>query len=58
VVQAASLRREFFRVSPADVRDILAGQDASIITWVDEPERLEWQQSETARRQLTEAASS
>jgi hypothetical protein len=57
-VNLVNMRREFFRVSPADVRDILVGQDASIVTWVDEPERLEWRQSETARRQLTEAASS
>ena len=57
-VNLVNMRREFFRVSPADVRDILLGQDASIVTWVDEPERLEWRQSETARRQLTEAASS
>jgi hypothetical protein len=56
-VNLVNMRREFFRVSPADVRDILAGQDASIVTWVDEPERLEWRQSETARRQVTEAAS-
>ena len=40
-VNLVNMRREFFRVSPADVRDILVGQDASIITWVDEPERLE-----------------
>lgn len=56
-VSLVNMRREFFRVSPSDVRDILAGQDASVVTWVDEPERLEWRQSESARR-LTEAASS
>jgi hypothetical protein len=44
-------RREFFRARPAEVRDILTRLDASIITWVDEPEALEWRQSEQTRRQ-------
>jgi hypothetical protein len=39
------------RVSPAEVRDVLlAGLDATIINWIDEPEALEWRQSETTRR--------
>jgi Meiotically up-regulated gene 113 len=50
-VNLVNLRREFFRVRPSDVREILTRFDASIITWVDEPEALEWRQSETARRQ-------
>jgi hypothetical protein len=46
-----NMRREFFRARPAEVRDVLARQDASIVTWVDEPEALEWRQSQQARRQ-------
>lgn len=50
-VNLVNMRREFFRAQPAEVRDLLVRLDASIITWVDEPEALEWRQSETARRQ-------
>jgi hypothetical protein len=46
-----NMRREFFRAHPAEVRDILLRLDASIVQWVDEPEALEWRQSEQARRQ-------
>jgi hypothetical protein len=46
-----NMRREFFRARPADVRDILARLDASIVRWVDEPEALEWRQSQQTRRQ-------
>jgi hypothetical protein len=46
-----NMRREFFRARPAEVRDILARLDASIVRWVDEPEALEWRQSQQARRQ-------
>jgi hypothetical protein len=52
-VNLVNLRREFFRASPAEVRDILAGHRASIIHWTDEPEAAEWRQSETTRRQQT-----
>jgi hypothetical protein len=45
------LRREFFRARPAEVRDILTRLDASIVEWIDEPEALEWRQSQQARRQ-------
>lgn len=48
-----NMRREFFRARPDEVRDILARLDASIVRWVDEPEALEWRQSEQARRQQT-----
>jgi hypothetical protein len=51
-VNLVNMRREFFRAHPAEVRDVLAGLDASIVTWVDEPEALEWRQSEQARRDL------
>jgi hypothetical protein len=51
-VNLVNTRREFFRVPPAEVRDVLlAGLDASIVSWVDEPEALEWRQSETSRRE-------
>ena len=46
-----NMRREFFRARPADVRDILVRLDASIVRWVDEPEALEWRQSQQTRRQ-------
>jgi hypothetical protein len=53
-VNLVNMRREFFRVSPAEVRDVLlAGLDATIVNWVDQPEALEWHQSETTRRQTT-----
>jgi hypothetical protein len=51
-VNLVNMRREFFRVTPAEVRDVLlAGLDASIVSWIDEPEALEWRQSETSRRE-------
>ena len=50
-VNLVNMRREFFRAHPTEVREILARLDASIVTWVDEPEALEWHQSEQARRQ-------
>jgi hypothetical protein len=49
-VNLVNLRREFFRATPAEVRDLLAGHQASIIHWTDEPEAAEWRQSETTRR--------
>lgn len=49
-VNLVNMRREFFRVTPAEVRDVITSVDASIVSWVDEPEALEWHQSETARR--------
>jgi hypothetical protein len=50
-VNLVNMRREFFRAHPTEVRELLARLDASIVTWVDEPEALEWHQSEQARRQ-------
>jgi Domain of unknown function (DUF4041)/Meiotically up-regulated gene 113/Protein of unknown function (DUF2510) len=50
-INLVNLRREFFRATPAEVRDLLAGHQASIISWIDEPEAAEWRQSETTRRQ-------
>ena len=48
-----NMRREFFRARPAEVRDILTRLHASIIEWTDEPEALEWRQSQQARHQQT-----
>ena len=50
-VNLVNLRREFFRVTPAEVRDVLAQREAAIIRWTDDPEATEWRQSETTRRQ-------
>jgi hypothetical protein len=50
-VNLVNLRREFFRATSAEVRDLLTGHQASIIHWTDEPEAAEWHQSETTRRQ-------
>jgi hypothetical protein len=50
-VNLVNLRREFFRVTPADVREALIRHQGSIIQWVDAPEAAEWRQSETTRRQ-------
>lgn len=50
-INLVNMRRDFFRVRPAEVRDILARLDASIVRWVDEPEALEWRQSQQTRRQ-------
>ncbi len=50
-INLVNVRREFFRARPAEVRDILARLDASIVRWVDEPEALEWRQSQQTRRQ-------
>jgi len=52
-VNRVNLRREFFRATPAEVRDLLDRHQTSIIRWADVPEALEWRQSETARRQDT-----
>lgn len=57
-VNLVNMRREFFRTHPAKVRDILLALDASIVTWVEEPEALEWRQSETTRRDLDPTAAS
>jgi Meiotically up-regulated gene 113 len=50
-----NLRREFFRGRPAEVRDIITRLDASIVEWIDEPEALEWRQSQQARRHTPQA---
>ena len=52
-VNLVNLRREFFRVTPAQVRDALLRHQGSIIEWVDHPEAAEWRQSETTRRRAS-----
>jgi Domain of unknown function (DUF4041)/Meiotically up-regulated gene 113 len=56
-VNLVNLRREFFRVTPGEVREVLIRHQGSIIEWVDNPEAAEWRQSETTRRLLAEEAS-
>jgi len=53
-VNLVNMRREFFRTAPPRVRDILLRHDASIVHWIEEPEAIEWRQSETTRRQQQE----
>lgn len=50
-VNLVNMRREFFRARPAEVRHLLTRLDASIVEWIDEPEALEWRQSQQVRRQ-------
>ena len=57
-VNLVNLRREFFRVTPAEVRDTLLRHQGSIVQWIDEPEAAEWRQSETTRRELMSSQSS
>lgn len=56
-VNLVNLRREFFRATPAEVREVLIRHQGSIIEWVDDPEAAEWRQSETTRRQLATGTS-
>jgi hypothetical protein len=54
-VNMVNARREFFYASPAEVRDLLAALDLSMLSYVDEPEALEWHQSQTARSAMQPA---
>ena len=56
-VNLVNLRREFFCVTPAEVRDVLARHEAAIIRWTDDPEATEWRQSETTRRRQSSLTS-
>jgi hypothetical protein len=49
-VNLVNTRREFFRAHPNEVRAIVEGLGESILQWREEPDALEWRQSETARR--------
>ncbi len=48
-VNMVNARREFFYATPTEVRDLMAVLDVPLLSFVDEPEALEWRQSETAR---------
>ena len=50
-VNYVNLRREFFRVHPNTVREMLDGFGATVVEYVDEPEALEYRQSENTRRE-------
>jgi seryl-tRNA synthetase len=54
-VNLVNTRREFFRARPDEVRELLLRLDASIVQWVEQPEALEWRQTQTARQQLSPA---
>jgi hypothetical protein len=51
-VNLVNMRREFFRTTPASVRDLLHTLNASIVSWDEQAEALEWRQSETSRHTL------
>jgi seryl-tRNA synthetase len=46
-VNLVNMRREFFRVHPTEVRIILEQLGESLLQWQEEPEALEWRQSNT-----------
>lgn len=54
-VNYVNMRREFFRVHPTTVRTMLDGFGATVVEYVEEPEALEWRQSENTRRELLAA---
>ena len=45
-----NLRREHFYVTPREVEQALLELRGSLLTFVEEPEALEWRQSETLRK--------
>jgi hypothetical protein len=48
-INLVNRRREFFRVSPAEVRDAILERGEEIVSWEDECPAVEWQQSEYER---------
>ena len=48
-----NMRREFFRTNPSTVRDILLAKGIALLSWSQEPEALEFRQSENARPSIT-----
>jgi hypothetical protein len=56
-VNVVNHRREFFRATPIEVRDLLADFEGSILSFEEAPEALEWHQSENARRETSAATS-
>lgn len=51
-VNLVNPRREFFYATPAEIKDILSTLNLPMLSYVDEPEALEWHQSESARKSL------
>lgn len=49
-VNMVNNRREFFYASPADLRAVLDTLQLNILSYVEEPEAIEWHQSQTARQ--------
>jgi len=49
-VNLVNMRREFFRVHPSKVKEILVARNESIVSWCEEPEAIEFRQSEVSRR--------
>lgn len=49
-VNLVNARREFFYASAQEVRDVLHRMRGSLLSYVNDPEALEWHQSEGARR--------
>ncbi len=49
-INRVNLRREFFYATPAEVRELLTEADGSVLEFVEEPEAVEWHQSENERR--------
>ncbi len=54
-VNAVNEHREFFYATPGEVRAVLEAVRGSLITFQEEPEALEWRQSEHVRRNLSVA---
>ena len=51
-VNLVNPRREFFYATPQRVRELLEKFQGDLLTFVDDPEALEWHQSNNARSQL------
>jgi hypothetical protein len=51
-VNYVNMRREFFRVHPSAVKDLLVGFGATLVEYVEQPEAAEWRQSQNHQREL------
>ncbi|MCU1428128.1 MAG: ATPase [Actinomycetia bacterium] len=51
-VNVVNARREFFYATPHDVRELLEKFQGDLLSFTEQPEAIEWRQSETARAQL------
>jgi hypothetical protein len=54
-VNFVNMRREFFRVHPRTVKEMLDGFGATVVEYVEQPEAVEWNQSENHRREMLAA---